>query len=101
MFIYNITTKVDIAISDEWKKWQMEEHIPEIMSTKLFKDYKFYRLLDQDEAEGETYIVQLFFVVKDNYDTYIKIFAPELRDKAINKWGDGFITYRTVMKAVQ
>ena len=101
MFIYNITCKVDISICTEWKRWQLDEHIPEIMSSKLFTDFKFYKLLDQDESEGETYVLQLFFLEKNNYETYINGFAPVLRDKAITKWGNRFIAYRTVMESVQ
>ena len=58
MLIYNITIKVDHSILEEWIKWQMEEHIPEIMATGLFDRYKFFRLLEQDDTEGATYIIQ-------------------------------------------
>ena len=92
---------MDISICNEWKRWQLHEHIPEIMSSKLFTDFKFYKLLDQDESEGITYVLQLFFAEKNNYETYIKDFAPVLRDKAITKWGNGFIAYRTLMQTVQ
>lgn len=60
MFIYNITNKVDYSILDEWIKWQPDEHIPEIMSTNLFTDFKFYQLLEQDESDGVTYVIQYF-----------------------------------------
>ena len=37
-----------------------EEHIPEVMSSGQFSDYKFFRLLEQDETDGVTYIIQYF-----------------------------------------
>ncbi len=101
MYIYNITSKVDAAVCSQWKSWQMQQHIPEIMQTNLFYEFKFYQLLDQDETEGITYVLQLFFSDKSEYEIYIKEFAPALRKKAIEKWGDGFISYRTIMQAVQ
>lgn len=101
MFIYNITTKVDKAHFENWRDWQLNEHIPEIMATGLFIDFKMYHLLDQDEGEGVTFVLQLFFNTKNSYDLYIQNFAPSLREKAINKWGNNFISYRTVMQAVQ
>ena len=101
MFIYNITIKVNNFILDEWMKWQQEEHIPEIMATRLFDEYKVFRLLEQDETEGTTYIIQYFTSEKDNYNIYIKNFAQPLREKALKKWGDGFIAFRSLLQAVK
>jgi hypothetical protein len=101
MFIYNITTKVNNAILKDWIKWQQEEHIPEILATNLFDQFQFYRLLDQDDAEGSTYIIQYHTSEKSNYETYIKDFAPMFRDKALKKWGNNFISFRSLLETVQ
>ena len=101
MFVYNITMKVQNAILDEWIAWQKEEHIPEIMATRLFSNYHFYRLLEHDDVEGTTFIIQYFSNTKENYDRYIREHAPGLREKALKKWGDRFIGHRTIMEAVQ
>jgi len=100
MICYNITIKIDPQIEEEWIKWQKEEHIPEIMSTDLFNDHKFFKLLDQDEREGLTYVVQYFSSSIEQYMEYIRQFAPLLREKALAKWGDRFVAFRTVMEAV-
>lgn len=71
MFIYNITVKVQNAILEDWMKWQMEEHIPEIMATNLFTHYKCYKLLEQDDTEETTLIFQYHTPDKKNYDEYI------------------------------
>lgn len=99
MIVYNITIKVLPGIEAEWIKWQKEEHIPDIMSSGNFVDYKFYKLLDEDE-EGITFIIQYFASSLKNYQKYIDKTAPKLREKAIQKWGDRFIAFRTVMQAV-
>ena len=101
MFIYNITTKVNAAIADEWVKWQKEEHIPQIMNTNLFDKHQFFRLLEQDDSEGPTFVIQYFTPVKENYDKYIKEYAPEFREIAFKKWGDQFIAFRSLLQAVQ
>ena len=101
MFIYNITTKVEKSKSENWRKWQLEEHIPDIMGTELFSDFKFYQLLGEDESEGLTFVLQLYFIKMDNYELYLKAFATPLREKAIHKWGNNFIAHRTIMQAVQ
>lgn len=101
LHIYNITIKVQAAIAEEWIQWQKAEHIPEIMQTGLFEEYKIFRLLEQDDSEGPTYVTQFFFSDRSKYDQYIQNFASTLREKAARKWGDKFIGFRSVLEAVQ
>jgi hypothetical protein len=98
--VYNTTIKVDPGIETEWMHWQKNEHIPEIMATGLFSGYKFFRLLDQDETEGITYVIQYFSPSIDHYKKYIEQFAALLDEKASAKWSDLFISFHTVMKIV-
>ena len=101
MLLYNITTKVDHAISDQWLQWQKEIHIPEIMATGLFYEHRIYRLLEQDDTEGKTYVTQFFTDSEKNYKDYILHFAPGLRKKAIVKWSDQTVAFRTLLENVQ
>ncbi|HEV8287027.1 MAG TPA: DUF4286 family protein [Chitinophagaceae bacterium] len=100
MFVYNITIKVEPKIETEWLKWQKCEHIPEIMATGLFTDYKFFRLLEEEETDGVTYIIQYFISSFERYKKYIEIYAPLLRKKSFEKWGNQFIAFRTIMQTV-
>ena len=45
MIVYNISNKVETAIEADWVQWQQQEHIPAIMASGQFTDYKFYKLL--------------------------------------------------------
>jgi hypothetical protein len=100
MIVYNITMKVDPTIESEWLDWQRNEHIPEVLRTNLFTEHKFYRLLEQDEQEGKTYVVQYFCSTAAHLDEYLHNFAPALREKAFLKWGNKFIAFRTKMEVV-
>ena len=53
MILYNVTLKVDPQIHEEWKQWMCEVHIPDVMSTGLFKEYKMCKLLGLDEEDGK------------------------------------------------
>ena len=101
MIVYNITIKINRNIADEWLAWQKQEHIPETMATKLFDEYKMYRLLEQDEEEGVTFTIQYFTSSKERYQKYISAFAAALREKAFSKWGNQFTGFRTIMEAVK
>ena len=100
MFIYNITFKVDHTIVAEWIAWQKNVHIPEIMATNLFTEFKFLHLLEHDDAEGGTYIIQYHTPEKDNCDTYIKNYSPAFKEEALKKWGNKIISYRSVLGTV-
>jgi Domain of unknown function (DUF4286) len=100
MIVYNITNKVNPAIETEWVSWQQQEHIPDIMATGQFNEYKFYRLLEQNESDGITYVIQYFSSSLDHYNTYINDFSATLRQKAFARWGDKFIAFRTIMQVV-
>lgn len=100
MIVYNITIKVDAQIEAKWKKWQIDEHIPEIMATGLFEEYKFFRLLDQDETDGVTYVTQYFASSFDDYNKYMKDFAAPLRKKTFERWNNQVLAFRTVMETV-
>ncbi|MCU7547520.1 DUF4286 family protein [Chitinophagaceae bacterium LB-8] len=99
--IYNVTMKVEPSIAASWLQWMLEEHIPEIMSTNCFLDYRVVKILEADESEGPTYAFQYHAASKEKYQTFIDRFANILRDKSYAKWGDRFIAFRTIMEVVK
>ena len=99
--IYNVTIKVEAGIADAWLQWLLQEHIPEIMNTGCFISHKVVRLLEVDESEGPTYAVQYGADSKADYNRYIQLHAAGMRQRSIDKWGNGFIAFRSVMQVVQ
>jgi hypothetical protein len=101
MIIYNVTTHIATHVSAEWLQWLLEEHAPEIVATHCFTDYKVVKLLDVDESEGPTYAVQYLAESMADYQRYINEHADEMRKRATDKWGDRFISFRTIMQVVK
>ena len=101
MFIYNITTKIDNDIEKEWLCWQKEVHIPDVMSTGLFYDHRFFKLLEQDETDGKTFIIQFYSENKSLYETYIKQYSQKFTKKTVKKWGDKFNVFQSLLESVQ
>jgi hypothetical protein len=100
MIVYNVTYKVRWSILDKWLAWQKDKHIAAHMATGLFDEYRIFRLLEQDEEEGPTYIVQYFTTSLDRYRQFTIEFVPGLQRVSWDKWGDGFIAFRTLMETV-
>ena len=100
MIVYNVTIKVDPLIATDWLKWLKDEHIPEVLATGCFSNAGTFRLLETDEHDGVTFIVQYFAESREKYDRYIDDHATSMRQKSFEKWGDKFIAFRSLMQVV-
>ncbi len=101
MVIYNITTRVENNIADVWLQWQNDVYVPEVMNTGLFSEYRFFKLLGQDETDGKTYILQFYASNKNLCEEYVEEHAQILRNKEIEKWGDNFVSFQSLLESVQ
>lgn len=97
--VYNITIRVRWDILEDWLAWQLEEQIPAVLLTKLFDRHRFYRLLEQEEEEGPTFVVQYFTSSLERYRQFMIEFAPAIQQEGWEKWGNGFIAFRTLMSS--
>jgi hypothetical protein len=86
---------------DDWLGWQMVEQIPATLKTGLFDSYQLYRLLEQDEEEGPTFVIQFLTSNLERYEQFLIGFAPVLQQAGWDKWGNSFIAFRTLMERVR
>jgi len=100
-FIYNVTIKVDHSIAEAWLAWMKNEHLPGMMQTGCFTGFRMARILEVDDAEGPTYTVQYELASKADYNRYLEIHASRMRNLSYQKWGEGFIAFRSLMQLVQ
>jgi hypothetical protein len=100
MIVYNITCKVRWEIMEGWLNWQLGKQVPATLATGLFDDYRLYRLLEQDEEEGPTFVIQFLTSSRERYLRFSSEFEPGLKQAGWDKWGNGFIAFRTLMESV-
>jgi Domain of unknown function (DUF4286) len=100
MIIYNVTIKVDHSIAENWINWLREEHIPEMINTGCFTKATILQMLDNEEEDGKTFAIQYHAPGISFYNRYIENHADKMRQKSIDKWGQRFIAFRTVMEVV-
>ncbi len=100
MILYNVTVKVSPEIEVEWAIWMKEVHIPDVMNTGLFTEYKMCRLLEQDESDGKTFAIQYLCKSAEDFASYQKEFAPALQQDHKQRFGDKFIAFRTIMEVL-
>ncbi len=97
MYIYNVTVNIEEDVHLNWLQWMKETHIPDVMSTKLFKGSKIFQVM-VDEQQGITYSIQ--YTVKDleTLRLYQEVYAPKLQKEHTEKFKDKFVAFRTILR---
>lgn len=100
MYIYNVTTMVQHGVHQQWLQWMQQIHIPEVMKTGCFTNFRLVKLLDTDDAEGVTYATQYFAESKAMYNRYLEKHDNNLRNEALHKWGNTTFGFRSLMQII-
>lgn len=99
MVLYNVTVGIDSDVEEEWKNWMIQEHIPEVMETGMFKYFAMYRILT-DEQQGSSYSIQYHAETMDHVEKYLSDFAPGLVRKLMEKYKNKHVAFRTLLEQV-
>jgi hypothetical protein len=99
MIIYNVTIQVDEGIAVEWLSWLQQEHIPDVMASGCFVKHQLVKILNTDPG-SVSYAVQYYADNQQQLDRYLEEYATGLRKKGLDRWGDRFIAFRTIMEVV-
>jgi hypothetical protein len=100
MFLYNITYNIDSDIEDHWLVWMKQVHLPSVMATGYFSDFKFYRLLNVKD-EGRTYSAQFFTNDLKKLEDYLHKDAPLLMEEHNQRYRHKHVAFRTVLQEVE
>ena len=85
---------------EDWVEWMRDIHIPDVMATGLFIEYRFNRLLGMDDSEGTTFTVQYYLLDVDQLQLYQQKYAGKLQQEHGERFGDKFVAFRTVMHII-
>jgi hypothetical protein len=100
MLLYNITIGIDKEVEEEWLHWMKTQHIPEVMDTNLFLNFKMYKVLQEDDEGTTSYSVQYFAESLDQVNLYFEKFAPSLLEKLRLRFKDKHIAFMTLLDEV-
>jgi Domain of unknown function (DUF4286) len=99
MIIYNVTVSVDPEVHDEWLRWMVAEHLPEVLATGFFLEHRFCRVLTPDENEY-SYAVQYTCADMDAYERYRSQHAPRLQARTAQRFGERCQAFRTLLRVL-
>lgn len=100
MFLYNVTVGIDADIEQEWILWMKTTHIPDVLRTGLFVDYKFYKVLHDNRDGSISYSVQYFATSLENVVLYLDKFAPALVEEHRQKFKNKHVAFQTLLEEV-
>lgn len=99
MIIYNVTVKIDTDSNEEWLNWMKTVHIPDVMATSKFTEYRFSKIL-VDESDGINYSIQYLCQDMETLDLYLEHDAPALQQEHALKYKDKFVAFRTLLEVI-
>lgn len=100
MIIYNVTISVDKDVESDFMIWLKNIHIPEVLDTKLFLEYKLLRMIDEDNPNATTYAVQYSMESVEKFVEYADNYAPALQTKTQEKYGNKVAAFRTLLEVL-
>ena len=83
-----------------WVQWMKATHIPDVLKTNLFVDYKFYKVLHDNSDGSISYSVQYFATKLENVVQYLEKFAPALMEEHRQKFRDKHVAFQTLLEEV-
>ena len=96
MIIYNVTINIENDVQEEWLKWMREQHVPDVMATGLFTEFKICRLLHEEE-QGTTYSFQYTCAALSAYEKYKAEHAPRLQAEVKKRYEGKFVAFRSLL----
>jgi Domain of unknown function (DUF4286) len=100
MFLYNVTIGIDKDVEQEMLVWMKAEHIPKIMETGMFVEFKMYKVLHDQDDGGVSYSVQFFAHTINHVTTYFDKFAPIFLDQLRTRFRDKHVAFMTLLEEV-
>lgn len=100
MIIYNVTANVDEDVHEEWVAWMKDVHIPDVMATGFFVEYRFAKVLLAKDEGGVTYSVQYLCKSMSDLQKYQGSHAPRLQQDVMKRYEGKFVAFRTVLETI-
>ena len=100
MVLYNVTGGIDTDAEEEWLSWMKSKHIPAVMDTGMFIEYKIFKVLSQEEEQSVSYSIQYFAQTVDKVVEYLNNHAPKLVEEHRNRYKGKHLAFSTLLEEV-
>jgi hypothetical protein len=100
MILFNETFGIDPEIEIEWLHWMRHTHIPAIMQTGLFVEFKIFKVLGGEEQGSVSYSVQFFATTIDQVVEYLHVAGPPLIEELRQRYANKHVAFRTLLQEI-
>ena len=97
MIIYNVSVTLNQNIHSKWIEWIRNDHIPEVLSTRLFTKAVLSRIISNKEL---TYSIAYYAENSTKLESYKKNYSNQLIQKSFEKFGDSALSFRTELEFI-
>lgn len=100
MIIYNVTCNVENEILQDWLKWMVDVHIPDVMQTGFFLEANINKVISSND-DGTTYAISYSCESMKKLHQYQIKFSSELQKKHIERYGEKVVSFRTILELIR
>ncbi len=97
--VYEVNLEVQKDIEKAYLEF-LDEHIKEILLLEGFVDANLFMDVNSDDTTSRI-VCQYRIKTSEDMDNYVKTYAPAMRAKAIELFGDKFKASRRILKLQQ
>jgi len=101
MVLYNVTIVLEPSIKADWLQWMRATHIPAVMATGCFKEYKMSQVIDDRNPDQTTFAIQYLCESHEVLNNYQKEHAPALQADHTNRYSGKFGSFRTLLDVIE
>ena len=94
MIIYSVNIYVAKEIAKSWDEWMKKKHIPDIMNTNLFIEFKFYENVEDNITKQ--YIIQYKLDGFKQYKKYQNKYQNKFQKEHSIKFKNKFLATRSL-----
>lgn len=99
MIVYSVTVNIEESVHEDWLNWMKSKHIPDVLSTGLFKSHRFLKVLSKNEGEeGHTYNIQYTCPSMSELEKYQSNHAESLQGEHTERYKNKFVAFRTLLE---
>ncbi|WP_114748290.1 DUF4286 family protein [Pleomorphovibrio marinus] len=100
MILYNITISISPENETDFISWMKQHYIPKALKSGCFYEHRFLRLLHHEPGEGVNFSVQFHTRSMAEMKTFEAECARELRVLLEKKFGEQFVSFRSLLESV-
>jgi len=99
MIVYSVTVNINDDVHLGWLSWMKNKHIPDVMATGIFSEYRMLKVISRNEGEeGTSYNIQYTCPSMAELHRYQANFAPKLQKETSDKYEGKFVAFRTLLE---